>query len=266
MMTGGHPLSLAAATILDADHFTAVEVAGTAGFDALGLRWDLDADRGIAPPQLRRAIDDTGLRLLDLEVIRLSPDIPLDNHRRLIDIAEQLRPEWLLTVSHHRDPGRTCDELLLLADLIEPFGCSISLEFMAFTEIRTLADALGIAASVRADGAHNIAVLVDALHLDRSGGSPTDLRTTAATELSYLQICDADSNLVPPHDDPEALAFEARHGRRFPGDGTLPLAELIAQVPAMMPISVEVQSREWTSAPALTRARRAMSSARRVLA
>ena len=212
------PALLAAATILDADHFTAVEVAGTAGFDALGLRWDLDADRGIAPPQLRRAIDDTGLRLLDLEGDPVVSDIPLDNHRRLIDIAEQLRPEWLLTVSHHRDPGRTCDELLLLADLIEPFGCSISLEFMAFTEIRTLADALGIAASVRGRRAQH----------RRSGrrpasgpvgGSPTDLRTTAATELSYLQICDADSNLVPPHDDPEALAFEARHGRRFPGDG-----------------------------------------------
>lgn len=264
-MTAGHPLSLAAATILDADHFTAVDVARAAGFDALGLRWDVVADRDIEPQRLRRSIDDAGLRLLDLEVIRLSPDIPFDNHRPLVDLVAQLRPEWLLTVSHHRDPERARDELVRLAALIAPFGCSISLEFMRFTEIRTLTDALRMAASVRAAGGHNIGVLVDALHLARSGGLPADLHAVTDTALSYLQICDAESNFAPPHADPEALAFEARNDRRFPGDGTLPLTELVAQVPAAMPISVEVQSREWASTPALTRARRAMASARVVI-
>ena len=90
-----------------------------AGFDALGLRWDLD-DRGIAPPRLRRAIDDTGLRLPRSEVIRLSPTFPRqppapDRYRRAVTSGVATDGQ-----SSSR-PGRTCDELLLLQDLIEPF-------------------------------------------------------------------------------------------------------------------------------------------------
>lgn len=261
-MSNTHPLSLAAATILDADHVTAVDVARAAGFDALGLRWDVAADREVSPERLRRSIDDAGLRLLDLEVVRLDPNTPFDEHRRLIEIAAQLRPAWLVTVSHHPDPCRTRDELLLLAESIAPFGCSISLEFMAFTAIATLAEALSIAAAARADGGHNIGVLVDALHLDRSGGAPADLRGTSDGDLSYLQLCDVLTKPSRARHDPEQLAFEARNLRRFPGEGTLPLADLVAQVPAVMPLSVEVQSRQWAGRSPLARAHHAMTTVR----
>lgn len=261
-MSTTHPLSLAAATILDADHATAVEVARAAGFDALGLRWDFVADREVSPERLRRSIDDAGLRLLDLEVVRLGPNTPFEEHRRLIEIAAHLRPAWLLTVSHHPDPSRTRDELLLLAESIAPFGCSISLEFMAFTAIATLGQALSMAAAVRADGGHNIGVLVDALHLDRSSGSPADLRGTSGGDLSYLQLCDATAPPSRVRRDPGQLAFEARNLRRFPGEGTLPLTELVAQVPAVLPVSVEVQSREWARRSPLARAHHAMTTVR----
>ena len=238
-------ISLAAATVLDAEPAVAIDAAARAGFGALGLRWDTERHKGLSLGGFRRQLNDAGLILLDLEVIRLGPEAGMDSHRRVVDVAAELRPRWLLTVSHHTDADRTRDELLEIAQMLEPIECGISLEFMVFTELRTAGAALDMVASVRAAGAHNIGVLVDALHLDRSGGSPAGLPGAIAEHLSYVQLCDARTDSRPGVDDVQALAHEARHARLFPGEGDLPLSELLQAVPETTVISVEVQSREW---------------------
>jgi sugar phosphate isomerase/epimerase len=107
------------------------------------------------------------------------------------------------------------------------------LEFLPILGVRTLTDAVRAASDV---GDPRVGVLVDALHLARAGQSPADVAALDPALFPYLQICDADA------EPPEDLLDEALHGRQLPGDGGLPIAELLAAVPDV-PLSFELRSR-----------------------
>ena len=234
------------------------DAAAAAGYDAAGLRLDPRTTTPADAAALRRRADDLGLAVLDLEVVRLGPDRPFDDHLRLLELAGILGARFLLTVSVHPTGAGTAADLARLAAAARGAGPRVAVEFMRFTGIRTLADALEL---VRALGDDAPAVLVDALHLQRGGGSPADLAALPAGTVGYLQLCDA------PAAAPADLAEEARHHRLPPGTGDLPLAGLLAHGPAGVPLSVEVQSDRLAAELApVERARRLLADTRRVLA
>ena len=159
-------------------------------------------------------------------------------------------------MSSHPDPAATLDELGRLSAAAAGGPTRVALEFMRFTRVGTLGEAVEIATAADA------VVLVDALHLARSGGTPADLAAVAPERIGYLQICDA-----PAVADPTLQpAEEARHHRLPPGEGDLPLRALLEHAPAGVPVSVEVQSdRLATELPPGARARRLLEAARRTV-
>jgi sugar phosphate isomerase/epimerase len=102
----------------------------------------------------------------------------------------------------------------------------------------------------------NASVLIDALHFSRSGGIPAHIAQVDPSLFRYAQICDASADMPGPTDTP-ALVREARTGRLLPGEGVLPLAELVAALPAALPFAIEAPSRATADLPAVERARRA---------
>lgn len=110
----------------------------------------------------------------------------------------------------------------------------VGLEFMRWRAIGTLPQAETI---VRDAGKANGALLVDALHLHRSGGKPGDLIQAPARLLRAAQICDATAERPATE---AAIVAEAREGRLPPGDGALPLYELLEALPADTELSVEM--------------------------
>lgn len=77
-----------------------------------------------------------------------------------------------------------------------------------------------------------------------------------------MQNCDAPIARPASGD----LVDEARHHRRPPGEGELPLAELLAVLPADVTLSVEVQSEDLARRyPPTERARHLLRAARRLL-
>lgn len=262
-------LSLAAGTVLDAAPEEAIDAAAAAGFAALGLRF-------VSPPgdaalsRLRERVDAAGLRVLDVEVVRLTPEAPASTFHWLLDAAGALGAQFVLTVSQDDDRERTQRSLEALCDRAEPLRVAIGLEYMVFTSIPRLVDAHALAV---ATGRPNIGVLVDVLHLARSGGTAAELNGPSGTRIGYLQVCDAPA--AGPADiagmaDIVGVADEARHRRRMPGEGELPLVELLTALGDRLedlPVSVEVQSDELTAAMSVTeRAVRAMRTTRAVLA
>ena len=83
---------------------------------------------------------------------------------------------------------------------------------------------------------YRVGVLVDALHLARSGGTPAAVAALPPERIAYMQLCDAPAK-APPLED---LAHESRNYRLPPGEGELPLDELFDALPDDIPISVEV--------------------------
>ena len=225
--------SIAAGVLLDRPPSEAVRVAATTGWDALGLRFEPPGPDDAEVRQLRRLLDDYGVGLLDVEFVRLGPDSDPEWHRRLVGVATVLGARHLLVVSVHPDRGRTAEEFAALCATAADLGrVRPVLEFMRFTAVARLADAVAI---VRAAGTGG--VLVDALHLHRGGTPPSALADVEPALLPYLQLCDAPRD---GPDDPSALAYEARHERLPPGEGGLPLHDLLAALPSV-PVSVEVR-------------------------
>jgi sugar phosphate isomerase/epimerase len=137
------------------------------------------------------------------------------------------------------------------------------LEFMVFTAIKTVEQADRIIGRARHPAG---AVLVDPLHLRRSGGSPADVAALVALNADrypYAQFCDG--LLATPDGRGPALYAEAVEDRLAPGEGELPLAELLAALPAGAALSVEAPVAAYAHLGAGERAQRLIAATRRLL-
>jgi sugar phosphate isomerase/epimerase len=230
-----HLLSLAAGTVLDTDAPGTILAAAAAGFDASGVWVEVDHWNDAITAAVRRRLDDTGLIALDAEVIRIKPDGDLSTGLRLIDIAAAIGARFVLCISEDPDLSRTAERFAMLCEHGAAVGVRPVIEFMRFTTVRTLPDALAVVARA---GHPAAGVLVDALHLARSGHRPAELAGIDPGLLPYAQLCDAPA-LAPPESE---LRREALDGRCLPGEGGLPLGELLDVLPASAPLSVELRS------------------------
>jgi sugar phosphate isomerase/epimerase len=260
--SGRRPLSLAHLTVLDTTPPELVTVAAAAGFRTIGIRLTATPSVGVPPydvlhdgPMLRETLArlaDTGVAVLDTEFLRFEPDQP-GVPEGFLEVSARLGARHVLVMSAEPDESRTLDRLGDLCDRAARYGLHVDLEFAIYTGVRTLAHAADVVArSARA----NASVLIDALHFSRSGGLPAHVGQVDPSLLRYAQICDAGPDMPGPADTP-ALIREARTGRLLPGEGVLPLKELVAALPADVPLAIEAPCRATAGLPALDRAKRA---------
>ena len=254
-------LSLAHLTVLDATPPELVTLAAAAGFRRVGIRLTATPSVGVPPydmlgdtPMMRETLArmaDTGVSVLDVEFLRFEPETPLGIPEGFLEAGAHLGAKYVLVMSTEPEEARTLDRFGELCDRAAPYGLHVCLEFAIYTGVKTLADA---ARMIRRSGRSNASILVDALHFSRSGGVPADLAHVDPSLFRYAQICDAEPGMPTAAPD---LIREARTGRLLPGEGVLPLAELVRALPAATPLSVEAPVRSTAGLPALERARRA---------
>jgi sugar phosphate isomerase/epimerase len=258
-----HPISLAHLTVLDTAPPELVTVAAAAGFRTVGIRLTATPSVGVPPydmlregPMLReteRRLADTGVSVLDTEFLRFEPEQPVGTPEGFLEVSARLGARNVLVMSAEPDEVRTLDRFCDLCDRAATYGLQVCLEFAIYTGVRTLAHAAQVVARSERP---NASVLVDALHFSRSGGIPAHIAGIDASLFRYAQICDASADKPGPHDT-AALIREARTGRLLPGEGVLPLAELVAALPEGVPLAVEAPCRATAELSALERALRA---------
>lgn len=236
---GSRTIALASGVVPEFGPVDTIRAAAGAGFDAVGL-W---VEPGDWTPALlreaRAARDDAGLPVLDVEVIWLKPDSAMDNHRKVIDIGMELGAANVLCVSSDPDHSRTAARLAELCRHAEPSGMRVALEFGIFTEVKDLRSALAVLDQV----AHPLrALLIDPIHVDRSGSSLEEIAAVDRALLPYAQFCDARS-VRPDPADFAAVITDAIDLREQCGEGGLPLTALLAALPADIPLSIELRSR-----------------------
>jgi sugar phosphate isomerase/epimerase len=232
-------ISLASGVVPEFGPLETIHAARAGGFDAVGL-WVEPAKWS---PQLthdaRRALADTGLELLDVEVIWLKPDSDLADHKRCIDIGAELGARNVLCVSSDPDKSATAARLQALCRHAEGSGMRVALEFGVFTEVKNLKDALAILNEV---GHPLRALLIDPIHVDRSGTSVAEVAAAPRELFSYAQFCDAPAERPDPGDF-NAVITDAIDLRRQLGEGDLPLEALIEALPAGIPLAIELRSK-----------------------
>jgi len=256
-------LSLAHLTVLDTTPPELVTVAAAAGFRTIGIRLTATPSVGVPPydcisdgPMLRETLArlaDTGVSVLDTEFLRFEPDQPVAIPEHFLEASARLGAKHVLVMSAEPEEDRTLDRFCDLCERAAAYGLSVGLEFAVYTGVRTLAHAAHVIARAKRP---NASVLIDALHFSRSGGLPAHVASIDRALLRYAQICDAGPDMPAPTDTP-SLIREARTGRLLPGEGVLPLAELVAALPPDVPLAIEAPCRETAALPALERAKRA---------
>lgn len=262
------PMSLAHLTVLDADPVTLIEAAAAGGFDAIGLRVVPPVAGDVIVPvvgdlplqrRIRERLRATGLFVLDIEAVWLQPHTEIDALRPALELGAELGARHVLTVGFDPDGTRLADTFGAFSAAAQDCGLRTMLEFIPYSTLPTLQSACDLLAAVKPADA---GLLVDALHLSRSGGHPRDLAAYDPALFSYVHLCDAPA-AIPPEGE---IRPEARGGRLFPGEGGLWLDAFLDAFPPDTPVGIEAPNPAYAGRPAAERARRAGEATRGFIA
>lgn len=241
-MTVAAQFSLAHLTVLGTTPLELIEIAAGAGYDYASIRTTAVAPGEHITPlagdpsmvrRVVRRLEDTGVRVLDVELARLGPDEEPDQYLQVFEAAAEVGARHVIGQLPDPDRTRATDRFGHLCDLALDFGLTVDLEFPSWSETGDLAAA---AAVVRAVDRANAGILVDALHFFRSPSSFDELTALPATWFRFVQLCDAPATPPPTVD---GVIRAARSARSLPGYGGLPLPELLDLLPPG-PYSLEV--------------------------
>ena len=227
-------LSLAAGVQIDVAPADMVTVAHDAGWPAVGIWFDGKTWTESTSREVRQRLDNTGVIALDIEPIIPSED-GNDFAEQLIEAAAVIGARHILFTSRLKDQVRITDRYQQVCEMARPHGINVVCEFLPIFPLNTLSMAAEIVANSRAT---NGGVLIDNLHLSRSGSSVEDVQAMPIKLFPYLQICDAVAERPTEFGE---LLDEALNGRLCPGEGSLPIAELMEAIPDV-PLSFEVRS------------------------
>jgi len=242
-------LSLANLSVADAGPLELIDAAAAAGFAGVnmwlvpprsaahlpfgaGLTTNIIGDaRLIREVKLRVA--STGVRVFMASCTWLDPRFDAAEIPRVFDTFAEIGARRLSIVGWEPDRSRAVDRFGAICARAAEYGIRATLEFMLYSHVRSLGEALELLDTVNAP---NLDLLIDALHLARSGGTPADLLAVDPKRLAVVQLCDAPAASPGPN----GLAEESRTNRLHPGDGELPLRELLAALPSDVAIEIEV--------------------------
>lgn len=269
-----HPFSLAALTVLELSPPDMVETAARAGYDYVGLRpipatpeevsYPLLSDTTLLKETCRR-IRDAGIKVADLEILRLKPQTHIINDfSRFMEVGAELGASDILVAGNDDNHDRLIENFAALCELAKPFGLYPHLEFMPWTGVRNLNEARHIVSEVRQAGHDNACLLVDAFHLDRSRSRLEDLAKVPSEWMRYVQLCDVPGPIPESMDE---ILREARSERRFPGDGYADLKGMLSVIPKHVPLSLEIptDALRQQGVSALERAQMALDKARQLV-
>ena len=203
----------------------AVRAAAQAGAAFLGLRpWQnvpgSPFQRLIGEPSILRevqaAMADTGVRVFDLEIIRIDAAFDAQRWKPLYEVGAALGARSVTVAGDDPDSARLCDSYARVCEAMAPYGLTADLEFTPWTAVPDARTAL---------------------HFARSRTTLEDLRAIPRSLLHYAQICDGIPGL---HFTTEQLIHSARCERLFPGEGGIDLSGFLDALPPDLPLSCEV--------------------------
>jgi len=217
--------------------------------DDAALRKDLLAamnDRGV-----RISLGDGFLVLPGADVNALEPDL---------DAFAELGVPRINVVSLEPDLPRTFDQFAALTELAAQRNIGTVVEPVPGLTVGDLATALAARHHV---GRSEFRLLIDTMHLVRSGSGAAELAAIDADHIGYAQL--NDTTLRPRIDN---YLEEAMFERMVPGEGELPLHEILSALPDETVIEIEVPQRPLALAGVspIERLRPCVEAARRLLA
>jgi sugar phosphate isomerase/epimerase len=187
-------------------------------------------------PTLRRdilaAMDDTGVSISLGDGLLILPDADIHDSARNLDVLAELRVPRVNSVSLDPDRQRTFDQLAVLTELAAQRGMETTIEPAPGTSVSDLTTGCEALKHV---GQKGLRLLIDTMHLVRSGFGAADLAALEPGSIGYAQL--SDTTLRPRMDN---YMQEATFERMVPGEGELPLHDILKALPSDIVIGLEV--------------------------
>jgi sugar phosphate isomerase/epimerase len=193
--------------------------------------WSLRDDAALRR-EAKAAMRDTGVKIGLAEGFSAKSGADVNQFAGDLDVFADLGALRLNAICMENDMAMAVDQLGKLADMATERNMLFTIEFFPSEGINSFERALEVVDGIGADKAK---VLLDTMHFFRTGGTLDKLHAAGLDRIGYVQL--ADSPDTPPD---ETYFMKSLFSRDVPGEGQLPLRELIATLPADMPVSVEV--------------------------
>jgi sugar phosphate isomerase/epimerase len=193
--------------------------------------WSLRDDPALRR-EMKAAMADTGVKIGLAEGFRVSAAEDIRACAGELDIFAELGALRLNAIYMEDDLSVAKDKLAVLAEMTAQRGMRFTIEFFPPVGITNLDQALEVCAHI---GKGKARVLLDSTHFFRTGGTAAQIAALDPDLIGYCQLSDGRH---APWDD--AYMQTAMFARDVPGEGELPLRELIAALPGDLTISMEV--------------------------
>lgn len=263
------------ATTMTSPFETDVQIAGQAGYDVLEIT-AAKLDKYLQSHSIadaRKLIDTAKLKthaINSIEKINFRDAAGrkqvLERTRQLAEYSRTLECPWLVSVPGPGTTGakwseirdNTVASLREMCDAAKPFGVGIAFEFLGFPwcTVRTVAQSWEI---FKAADRANLGIVIDTCHYFAGDSTLDSIRGVDAKKLAVFHINDVEK--MPKEKIEDA-------NRLFPGDGVIPLKEIIATVRGIGydgVASVEIFRPEYWARDPLGVAKEAKEKAKRVL-
>jgi len=186
------------------------------------------------------AMRDRGVSISLGEGCTIRPERDIRDMAGDMDVMRELGVERINTVSLDPDRMRSFDQLAVFAEMVAARGMESTIELCPVLVVRNLDVALE---AIRHVGRRDFRLLLDTMHLARSGATPSDIAALDPALIGYVQLCDA-----PLQPRIANYMEEATFERMVPGEGELPLSDMLAAVPQSTVVSLEVPLRTQAEA------------------
>jgi len=229
--------SLAHLTLIGVTPPELVYIAARAGYDAVSPRFIPMHVPGeftqspVGKSQIqatKTALKTTGLKVLDVELARLTEDVDPRDFVPALELGGELEAQRMIMSAWTKtrdDRNFLIDVYAETCDLARPYGITVDLEFPTFSRLRTLDEALDI---VRAADRPNGGILVDTLYLHLSRVDLAELLHIPSELFHFLHVSDCLPGIA---DTREGMIQLARDARLYPGEGWIDFKGIIERMP-----------------------------------
>lgn len=234
--------SLAYLTIPGVDPVEQIRIARQTGYDCVGLR-TIPMNLPSEPKYLmhedkelfrvtQQALKDYEIKLLDIELARIRPDLDIREYEPAFAAAAELGAENVLSSVWTRDRSFYTEQVGLVAEMAKRYGLKLNVEFLPWAGVRNLQEAITLLEKLNMD---NLFIMVDTLHAGRAGVTAEELKRADPRYFHYIHLCDGPAG---PNGDPvlndiedERMLHTARSARLYPGEGVMDIAGMVGALP-----------------------------------
>ena len=212
-----------------------IRVAARAGYDAVSLRTIPLGLPGERPynlakdPQLlretKRALAETGIKYKDTEIARIADGVDVRDHEPALAAAAEMGVTQITTNIWIADQARYTEQFVTLCELAEQYGQDVNVEFVTWASVANLKQTKEL---LLASGRKNVGIIVDMIHFYRSRVQLGELDECPKEWFHYAHLCDCPTEIP---EDVEELARTGRAERLYPGEGGVPIREIVARIP-----------------------------------